>query len=180
MESFLPVIFTCAKTMLCSDNVNLNKNWADWFFFSDSTCVGMYCCSLHFANFRKLSTVWELTQIKDMHWSSIYTLHKGRSIFLVVIFSSPRTINLCRNKSSFTFWKKKFNKVSDKLLGQLLVLPAAKLKTACTKLVFVPRSLWSNLEQNLNISFEGDITRYLLWGRGKINIEFLNLGQPLT
>ena len=27
-----------------------------------------------------------------------------------------------------------FNKVSDKLLGQLRVLPAAKLKTACTKL----------------------------------------------
>ena len=32
-------------------------------------------------------------------------------------------------------------KVSDKLLGQLLALLAAKLKTACTKLVFVPRSL---------------------------------------
>ena len=75
--------------------------------------------------------------------------------FLVVIFSSPRTINLCRNKSSFTFWKKNFNKVSDKFLGQLLVLPAAKLKTACTKLVFVPRSLWSNLEQNQNIFLKG-------------------------
>ena len=31
---------------------------------------------------------------------------------------------------------KKINKVRDKLLEQLLVLPAAKLKTACTKLVF--------------------------------------------
>ena len=61
----------------------------------------------------------------------------------VVLFFelSRRTINLCRNKSSFTFWKKNFNKVSDKLLGQLLVLPAAKLKTACTKLVYAPRSL---------------------------------------
>ena len=48
------------------------------------------------------------------------------SIFLVVIFSSRCTINLCQNKSSFTFLKKNFNKVSDKLLGQLLVLPAAK------------------------------------------------------
>ena len=75
--------------------------------------------------------------------------------FLVVIFSSHRTINLCRNKSSFTFWKKNFNKVSDKLLGKLLVLPEAKLKTACTKLVYVPRSLWSNLEQNQNIFWRG-------------------------
>ena len=39
------------------------------------------------------------------------------------------------------FGKKNFNKVSDKLLGQLLVLLAAKLKTACTKIVYVPRSL---------------------------------------
>ena len=63
------------------------------------------------------------------------------SIFLVVIFSSRRAINLCQNKSSFTFWKKIFNKVSDKLLGQLLVLPAAKLKTACIKIVYAARSL---------------------------------------
>ena len=27
--------------------------------------------------------------------------------------------------------------------------------------------------------FEGDIIRHLLWGRGEINIEFLDLGQPL-
>ena len=98
--------------------------------------------------------------------------------FWVIIFSSCRTINLCRNKSSFTFWKKNFNKVSDKLLGQLLVLPAAKFKTACIKIVYVPRSLWSNLDQNQNIFSEGDIIRHLLWGWREINIEFLNLGQP--
>ena len=27
--------------------------------------------------------------------------------------------------------------------------------------------------------FEGDIIRHLLWGQHEINIEFLNLGQPL-
>ena len=95
------------------------------------------------------------------------------------MFFSPRTINLCQHKSSLTFWKKSFNKVSDNLLGQLLVLPAAKLKTVCTKLVYVQRSLLSNLEQNQNICFEGDIIRHHLWGQREINIEFLNLWQPL-
>ena len=104
--------------------------------------------------------------------------HICHPFFLVVIFSSRRTINLCRNKSSFTFWKNNFNIVSDKLLGQLLVLLVAKLKTACTKLVYVQRSLSSNLEQKKE--FEGDIIRHLLWGRREIFIEFLNLGQPLV
>ena len=82
---------------------------------------------------------------KMFYWHSLV---RCCPFFWVVIFSSYCTINLCRNKSSFTFWNFFFNKVSDKLLGQLLVLLAANLKTACTKLVFVPRSLWSNLEQN--------------------------------
>ena len=49
------------------------------------------------------------------------------------IFFMPHHYNLCQNKSSLTFWKNFFNK--------LLVLPEAKLKTAYTKLVYVPRSL---------------------------------------
>ena len=32
----------------------------------------------------------------------------------------------------------------------------------------------------IKIFFEGDIIRHLLWGPHEINIEFLNLGQPLT
>ena len=71
----------------------------------------------------------------------VYVNIRCHPFFLVVIFSSHCTINLCRNKSSFIFWKKNFNKVSDKLHGQLLVLLAAKLKTACTKLLYVARSL---------------------------------------
>ena len=97
--------FACYIHM-CKKQCKFEQKLGRLIFLFWCTCVGMYCCSLHFANFRKLSTVWELTQIKDMHWSSIYTLHKGWSIFLVVIFSSPHTINLYRNKSSFTFWKK--------------------------------------------------------------------------
>ena len=38
----------------------------------------------------------------------ILQCYQMSSIFLVVIFSSRHTINLCRNKSSFTFWKKFF------------------------------------------------------------------------
>ena len=95
-----------------------------------------------------------MTSLKILQVGRLYPI-RCHPFFLVVIFCSPRTINLCWNKSSFTFWKKNFNKVSDKLLGQLLVLPVAKLKTACTKLVFVPRSLWSNLEQNQNIFWRG-------------------------
>ena len=93
-----------------------------------------HCCHLHYKN---------------------HTLIRCHPFFVVVIFSSRRNNNLCRNKSIFTFWKKEFNKVSDKLLEQLLVLSAAKLKTACTKLVYVPRSLGSNLEQNENIFLKG-------------------------
>ena len=58
----------------------------------------------------------------------------------------------------------KKNKVSDNLLRQLLVLPVAKLQTACIKFVKGPTSLCSNLEQNQNIFGEGEIMRHLLWG----------------
>ena len=57
---------------------------------------------------------------KNGYTIMIFLLHYSTNI-RVVIFSSCRyTINLCQNKSSFTFWKKIFNKVSDKLLGKLL------------------------------------------------------------
>ena len=63
---------------------------------------------------------------KNWHGNS-----KCRSFFyLFIIFSSRRTINLLTyaETSLALHFEKKFNKVSDKLLGQLLVLMAAKLK----------------------------------------------------
>jgi hypothetical protein len=90
--------------------------------------------------------------------------------FEFVIFSSRCTINLCQNKSCFTFWKKNFNKVSDKLLGQLLVLPAAKLKSACTKIVFVPRSLSLTLLKFFFQNVKLDLFRHRLMVRGEENM----------
>ena len=103
------------------------------------------------------------TQVLDVPWKNEIG-HIRCCYFLVVIFSSHHTINLCRYKSSSTFWKIKFNKVSDKLLEKLLVLPAAaKLKTACTKFVYLcPKTFMIKLRAKSKYFFEGDIIRYLL------------------
>ena len=76
-------------------------------------------------------------------------------IFQFLDLISRRPPERCRKVTQPTHWKDFFNKVSDKLLGQLLVLPAAKLKTAYTKPVDVPRNLLSKLEQNQNIFLKG-------------------------
>ena len=126
--NFLPILWhiwwIAAPVSLCKNITHAKKFAKKW------------------RNFQNLKSRLWVPDPSIIH-SNIYLLDVVH-FFGVVIFSSRHTIILCRNKSSFTFWKFFFNKVSDKLPGQLLVLPAAKLKTACTKLVFVPRSLWSN------------------------------------
>ena len=97
--------------------------------------------------------------------------------FLDLILRRPP--ERCRKVTQPTHWKNFFNKVSDKLLGQLLVLPAAELRTACTKLVYGPRSLSLTLLKKSLQKVDKVTPWHPLVLRRKIKSINLNLGQPL-
>ena len=97
--------------------------------------------------------------------------------FLDLILRRPP--ERCRNVTQPTYWNFFFNKVSDKLLGQLLVLPAAEHRTACTKLVYGPRSLSLTLLKKSLQKVDHVSSWHPLVVRRKIKSKNLNLGQPL-